>query len=333
MRIAHCAAAIAAAFSTLPALATTYHLVDLGADTSAHGVNPKNHVAGSSGGHAALYQNGAWHAYKDRKHGSVAVGLDRANDMVGEEFDGKHGVHLMYYPHATTQGQGIPLPGGNVYGEHWNLSPGGISPDGSQVTGTFEDDQAGGNWHCFQWSPGEQVATDIGLPAGYDICEAYGINKSGEIVGQVWSESTGFSAFVYRNGAFSLVGPHGNSDDVHLAAVNATGHATGDDAAAAAVFWDGTNLTVIPQQGVLKMYAGVAMNLYDQVVGWGSDNGQGTIMMYSGGTLIDLVPLIDNPQGWDFTTSSSATGINDAGVIVGNAYVGGTPHAFMLIPD
>ena len=56
----------------------------------------------------------------------------------------------------------------------------------------------------------------------------------------MWSARKSFAAFIYRDGEFKLVGPR--NEGAELNAVNARGHATGDNSAAQALFWNGKRL-------------------------------------------------------------------------------------------
>jgi hypothetical protein len=329
--------ALACALVASSAGAATYRVVDLGEDSEAFAVNRKGEIAGESpAGHAALYVDGAWIDKNDSHHGSRAFAIDRAGDMAGIEWDGQHFMHPMYYPHGL-KGYGIPLPGGSVYSGGGTLSDTlmGMSSDGTKIVGTYIAEQAGGQGHCFEWSPGDAIATDLGLPDGYDVCYAYGVNDNGVVVGQLWSVAAGSTAFVYSGGSFTTVGPANR--DAALTAINARGHATGTIANANAVRWNGSTFRKIAPSGTLHMYAGTAIDSHDNIAGWGPNGSGLTLLLYSGGTLVDLVPLIDNAAGWDFD-GARPTGLSDDGSIVGFALFddgGGLEHVhgFMLVPD
>jgi hypothetical protein len=332
--------ALACALAASAAGATTYRLVDLGADTAAYAVNHLGEVAGDSPtGHAAFYTNGAWKDKRDRHHGSRATAIDRAGNLAGIEWDTHHMAYPMYYPRGT-KNYGIPLPGGSLFseGSGANFSPLGMSPDGSKVVGTYNAQQFDDLPRCFAWTPGDAVATDLGIvPGGYEICHANAVNDNGVVVGQLWGTNTGFAAFVWSNGSFRLVGPVGHDHDPVLAAVNAKGHATGNLSDAGAVYWNGTRFSNIAPSGSLEMDGGTAIDDHDNIVGWGANGDTMTILMYTGGQLIDLVPLIDNSTGWDFT-AGSPTGLANDGTIVGYAFFDDGSgleheHGYILVPD
>jgi uncharacterized membrane protein len=333
------ALALACAIAASPAGATTYHLVDLGENSVAYAINRKGEIAGESpAGHAAFYTDGAWREKRDRQHASRAFAIDHAANLAGIEWDGHRNAYPMYYPRGQGR-QGIPLPGGSVYeaGTVGNVAPLGISPDGTKVVGSYKAAQDGNLGHCFSWAPGDAVATDLGMQAGYQICNACAVNDDGIVVGQLWGTDTGFAAFVYSGGTFRLVGPTGLQHDPELTAVNAKGHATGDISFAQAVYWNGRKFATISPSGPLNMVAGTAIDDHDNIVGWGWNGNALTVLMYTGGELVDLVPLIDNVAGWDFS-NGLPTGISEAGTIVGYAlFDDGSglehTHGYMLVPD
>lgn len=340
-RIPGCIAVLACTLGSLPAAQATthYHFVDLGGQARA--VNAKGEVAGQApDGGPGLYADGTWKSKPDHHHYGVAYGIDAAGNMIGEVHRGKHDgriLELMYYPHGQKKGVDIPLPNGSTSGDavYNDVSPGGISPDGLHVVGTFVDAVARIS-HCFVWTPGAATSMDIGLPAGFDACDAEGVNDAGEIVGQLWSEASGFSAFTYGADGFHLVGPTGIGGSADLSAINAAGHATGYIGGLAA-FWNGKTLSAIPASGGLQMGSGTAINKHDVIVGWGSNATSSTTLIYSGGVLRDLVPMIDDTTGWSFAFGGSAMGINDDGTIVGLAFHdngNGTSseRGYMLVP-
>jgi probable HAF family extracellular repeat protein len=80
-----------------------------------------------------------------------------------------------------------------------------------------------------------------------------------------------------------------------------------------------TNITALPGgSGLLS----AALNNKEQVVGNG--------FLYSNGTIQTLLSLIPAGSGW---SNLNATGINDAGQIVGQGTYDGQQVAFMMTPD
>ena len=337
------AVALACLFAGLPAAqAASYHLVDLGESSQVYAINAKGEVAGaipgsSPDGVAAIYANGGWTTKGDATHRSVAYGIDRAGNAVGEKWGGQKNTTLMYYPRGK-QDVAIPLPNGALYGESLYgeyLSPGGISPDGTTVVGTFIDPLSSGTDQCFTWTPGAATSTALAIPAPYVGCQAYGVNDAGEIVGSLRNVENGVP-FVYSGGVFTTF-PQEQAGV--LLAVNAKGHASGTSAINdEAMQWNGKTLRDIgARRGAVIMKTGNAINDHDDVVGSGFSFPNYTMVLRTGGQVVDLVPLIDDTTGWNFSDWGTPTGINDDGTILGwGAKDDGAghwvPHAFLLTP-
>jgi hypothetical protein len=112
---------------------------------------------------------------------------------------------------------------------------------------------------------------------------------------------------------------------VNARAINKLGHVTGDMPVPAPATQSTVSSAFIYSNGTLKFLTsdrvhwsgGMAINSYDQVVGSGPN---GAAVLFSGGQVIDLNTRIPSNSGW---VISAATGINDAGQIVGYGKNGG----------
>jgi hypothetical protein len=83
------------------------------------------------------------------------------------------------------------------------------------------------------------------------------------------------------------------------------------------------------------MQEATAINVHEEIVGNGRNKQRATILKCAHGELVDLVPMIDNADGWNFNDSFSVgvTGINGKGEISGNAFKGGALRGFVLVPN
>jgi probable HAF family extracellular repeat protein len=171
----------------------------------------------------------------------------------------------------------------------------------------------------------------------------YGLNKTGEVVGNVGGLiGIAQQAFVYNQGSSQLLPSLYQSGLFNAAtAINLNGVIAGESqnsfAQPNAVSWQNGSITDL---GSLYYYTGVgspapaayssaaAINLKGDAVGvslgvaGGSTTTDTHAALFSGGTVVDLGTLGGN--------NSEALGINDSGVIVGDATIqGGSPsHAF-----
>jgi hypothetical protein len=300
-----------------------YTLVDLGARTAAYAINDRNEIAGmTSDENAAVWSNGVWHEYAFQKTSAVgrAIGIDEQGDLVGAEDPTAHVEDAVWLPKGKSKARQIPV-------SNKSISEGsrvGVSADGKTVVGTDHD------LLCFEWHPGDAETTGLGIPDGFVTCQASDVDSAGDIVGGLsdWGDSS--AAFVYRDGMFNLVDVRTDTSTT-LSAINEFGHAAGRIDSMGATYWDGTTLSLIPQQGALHMLGSFAIDAADDIVGYGKNGSGYADLLYSGGTLIDLATKIKAAKGWKF--GLGAQGINDAGYIVGIGTFEGEQHGYLLIPN
>jgi hypothetical protein len=326
----------------LSACAITYHLVDLGSHTQAEDINRRGQVAGVSSQRAAWFMQGAWRVKKGNA-GSIAMSIDNAGDMVGytRVVDrGNESYPLVYYPRGAAQ-LTIPLPdgaepAGNVDAPYPFVAR--ISPDGTQVAGNYRS-LPNARRRCLVWHPGEMTSIDLDPPAPYDSCWVFDVNDAGEVLGWVGASSRPSSAFIFKNGTFSLIGQH-QVFLPRLERINKKGHAAGSNGNEA-VYWDGKHVRTLPG-GTFIMREATAINDHDEIVGIGDDHVHRTLLKFSGGAMVDLVPLIDNIGAeWNFTgyegLPAQPTGINERGEIAGYAWydddVVFERHGYILVPN
>jgi hypothetical protein len=161
-----------------------------------------------------------------------------------------------------------------------------------------------------------------GLKGKQCYATASGINDAGEIVGFACNEAVRFSQSGYAQPLFS--GKQSSSAE----AINQHGDVAG-------YFGNGTafpyllgKTIVLPLPAADKgaeAYA-YAINSTDEVVGALSN---GSAFAYIGGHSYDLNALIAPNSGW---TIADASGVNDHGEIVGDAYYNGTLYGISLKP-
>ncbi len=169
----------------------------------------------------------------------------------------------------------------------------------------------------------------------------YAINNAGQIVGWVSAGSTTIHAAIAQNGhvtdlsaEFGLKGladvataisgsgyvllregQMSGSDPVHYLLYNPTGYHFNGDVGPSI-----TDLTALPGgSGRIAL----ALNNLGQVVGNG--------FLYAGGQFLSLQSLLPAPLSSQWS-NLNATGINDAGQIVGQGLINGQEHAFLMTP-
>lgn len=165
------------------------------------------------------------------------------------------------------------------------------------VAGNFV---SGGRPHAAIYSGG--VLTDLTLSGGIPGPSSYGIaiNNTGQVA-LTSQATTMFSSYRFAGGTSMSIGmltapgtPGAGTPDVQAMAINSAGWIVGHA--------DVPN-DVVPFSG--------------------------HAFLFDGTTMVDLNNLISPGSGWRLT---GATGINDAGWIVGTGVIGGNSHAFLLMP-
>ena len=121
--------------------------------------------------------------------------------------------------------------------------------------------------------------------------------------------------------------------------INAFGQVTGEASTAGGQFhaflYSGSAMTDLGTLPGQSGSMGQGINGSGQVTGWAYGAGDRGFL-YSGGTMWDLVDLLDggNPLNGGWTTLYSGQGINDSGWITGygELFADGELHAFLMTP-
>ncbi len=230
----------------------------------------------------------------------------------------------------------------------------GINASGA-VVGYFYDSKYNG--HAFLYSGGTvtDLTSSLSKSASANVqaivsSEATGINDSGEVVGY-GNTSTGYwhdYAFLYTGGtngtAVGLGVPTGYSSTAYSAAnaININGDVVGyvsynnaNSKDTHAFLYSGGTMTDLGTFSGLTggTSAALGINESGQIVGDASNTvgGAPDAFLYTDGQMEDLTDELGSPlAGW---TSTVATGINDAGDIVGYGTCNGAIQAFLLTPE
>jgi probable HAF family extracellular repeat protein len=198
------------------------------------------------------------------------------------------------------------------------------------------------NTHGFLWDDG--AVTDIG-DFGGGASTAVAINDAGQVVGAALGTEVGgvaspWRAFLWQDGVMTDLGVLPGTEESGASAVNGLGQVVGSsdrtdpetyEVTSYAFLYSGGVMTALPVPST-EAYAG-DINDAGQVVGAMRAGGGWSnyhAYVYSGGVATNLNSLIPAGSGLHLI---SATGINNAGQIVGYAYdAAGHYHAFLLTP-
>jgi len=166
----------------------------------------------------------------------------------------------------------------------------------------------------------QYLLTDLGVPAGYQQSDAYGINNAGQVVvtATLTNPVARHGAFIYQNGSYQNLGTLGG-DYTTAVAINTAGEVTGEswttgDAASHAYLFSNGTMQDLGTLGPGNS-AGTAINSAGQVVGR-SDLGVNSLshgFLWSNGHMADL--------GGIRGRNSTSSGINSAGQVVGSGTV------------
>jgi probable HAF family extracellular repeat protein len=332
---------------TVPSLAQTYSIKDLGAvagDSVSKGysLNDLGQAAGTSsnpsGAIPTLFSGGKAINLGTLVAGDVAVatGINESAEVVGYEFEYSNG--------------GDGLSHGVLYrnGALLDLHSPSLFPSGTTATAINGSGVVVGHgqldyysFHVFLYSNGQMV--DLGPPGSFQAAPA-AINDAGQIIGSYYTSSTDNGAFLYSNGKFTNLGaPAGTSTSA--AAINSTGQIAGtirfNNGAPphAALYNNGvwtdlggvpgavsTGATGINSAGQIIASAGFPVKSYHPFV-----PGKHVPLIVRNGGLVNLNTLISSNSGFTLT---DAIAINDAGQILCNANnTGGHQRAVLLTPN
>jgi len=292
-------------------------------------INDAGQVVGAARTHAFLWQNGVLTDLGTLGgNSSGAAAINAFGQVVGGATTAPPSTG-----HAVRWDNGVIT----------NLTPGQASSaiginDSGQVIGTLS-----ANWTAFLLDNG--VITDLGH-LGNGGTSASAINNAGQVVGSsrstLWSELLGPipHAFLWQNGVMTDLGVLPGDEDSGAAAINNYGQIVGSSGRTDPETYESTYRSFLYENGTMtalpvpswESYAG---DINDSGVVVGTMRAPGGVgnyraYIYADGVVTNLNNLIPSGSGLDLIY---ATGINNAGQIVGVAYDSRMYyHAYLLTP-
>ena len=197
--------------------------------------------------------------------------------------------------------------------------------------------------HAFLWTPSTPNGTsgkmiDLGTLGGQSS-SAYGVNKNGEAVGYAYRSDGNFRAFLYSNGTMKDLGTLGG-DWSRADGMNDADQIVGQaylraNVSAHACLWQNGTIKDLGTLGGTYSEAYGINSSGSQIVGYSdvpSNSGYlvSHAFLYSNGVMQDLNKSIPANSGW---VLAQATGVNDAGQIVGYGTLNGQQKGFLLTPQ
>jgi probable HAF family extracellular repeat protein len=311
-----------------PASAASYRVVDLGtlggATSAANDINEAGAVVGWSKTASGRVHATIWRSGRIIDIGtlggpnSVATAISNNFAVVGRASVAGGATHGFLWRANTGAPHNLGTPSPNGIADTGAMIANGRLPNAEPV-GMFRFYQVVGGW------------TRI-LPPGWDGSDMADINAAGTAVGSVITEPHGASPFTYANGVLTILPGVETAGETGAEAINNVGQIAGQTFdPLGIVLWDGTQWTPIPTPALFEPSVR-DMNDCTQIVGShlaGQPSFKPSAFLISGGVGVDLNSLIPAGSGWHLGV---ATGINNAGQIVGVGRHNGIQRAFLLQP-
>jgi probable HAF family extracellular repeat protein len=326
-----CAVVSALAMASIAARANHYTLVDLGPAVAEPRINDAGDVTGYVDREFGLTERAMlWHAGHWRKLAktwSEAHAINANGDVVGIVGDEEKPLPVIWRAHQDAQV--LTQDEGRANGIN----------DSGVVVGALASDVSE---TCFEWTE-EGGFVDLGFMKRGEGCEAYAINRRGQITGS--ADTKGYlytKAFRWYQGVFEDLGSlgHGGSVDVFARglAINDDGDVAGFSEVSPAdlhqyhaILWRGTTLIDLDPGSAYKVTEALGINDRGDIVGWGTGYGKDNVMRamrFTNPGIVELDTEVDNLGRWHVL---EATGVNRKGDIAGQA-VGpaGVAHVVVL---
>lgn len=293
---------------------------------------------------------GQLHALVDLEEGgnSLAFAVNDTGQVVGRSSIGSDERAFLWHPIAPNSTSGAAYDLGSLPGGSNRSSANGINGVG-QIVGYS---QTSTGVRAFLWQPSSDNSTsgvliDLGdLPGGEDYSVGHGISDSGQVVGSSWAEDE------RRPFIWSPTAPNSSTGTLHdlgdldggrveggAIAINSAGQIVGHSSAASGFrgFWTDVDAPVSGLLDLGDLPGGIDYSLardinnHGQIVGVGAKNELRAVAWKDPTNLVDLNDVLDpiSGAGWKLTYAS---GVNDAGQIVGYGTLNGTMRGFLLTP-
>jgi probable HAF family extracellular repeat protein len=302
--------ALTADSSTLVA-ESAYTILDLGTLEGtdygyARAINDRGQVVGSSGGRAALWDDGGikdldTRAQVDPNYHSAANDITAQALIVGDSGGFFNSLAVFWDRGPMTHLPLLVRPAG-TFGNHRYSMATGINERG-QIVGSSEG-------HAVRWQDG--AVTDLGTLADASIYQvssaALGINQRGQIVGYSYTaDSPEPHAALWDSGVVTDLGPLAGATYTIANAINGRGQIVGQSGSHAVLWQDGAVIELAALPGASDSVA-YGINERGQIVGQSGSRA----VLWQDGAVIELAALLG-------ASDSVAYDINERGQIVGQS--------------
>jgi len=352
-RVTAAAAALAVAASAFPISAhAEYAVVDLGALSNTPTQHRASVGAVNTTGQAVLTTAPDATAYHGFRYDtgalldlgtlggttSSAVGINTSGQIVGQSTTAGGIAHAyVWTPGGTAGAASNP--------QMKDLNPtGGVSAatainSTGQVVGfvAVSHPGLGDTDRAFIYSGGTMTQLPLPQTGGYSISYAYGVNDAGKVVGEAYTALSPIPHGFFYNGSASVeIGDFGGGGSTPLAinkSDQVVGYSTTADGYDHAFSYHAGAITDLGTLGGGHYSYAKAIASGGQIVGGSfTDDVDSVYHAFSsdGVTMTDLNSKVTSKAAdW---VLNEATGVNDAGVIVGTGTLAGAAHGFLLRP-
>jgi probable HAF family extracellular repeat protein len=318
-------------------LLSVYAVTDLGTlggtYSYANGINSLGQIVGFSympgdnASHAFLWQNGVMTDLGTLPGGSnsFAYGINDAGQIVGASYVADGTTRAVLWENGVIKDLGT-LGGSSSLAQAIN--------NHGEIVGwaaALPDDMP----HAFRWENG--VMTDLGKLTG-DSSLAFGINDNGQIAGYSDTIPGQFSphAILWDEAGLHDLGTLPGGAGSTALGINEYGQIIGKakignpDEPHFAFLWENGVMKSLGGLPGARGSAGQGINRFTQIVGTSTVNFKAQAYVFFNGQMFNVNNVYPKSQsGWFF---SVATGINDAGQIIGMGYGPNGQHAYLLRP-
>lgn len=295
-------------------------------------INQAGILAGTEGGHA--FKRDLW----------IGESTDLGNLPGGAGNNTVTGLNLVGQVTGRSGTNGYLWTSGTMVQKGANSWANGLNKHGDVAGRVFN--VSANQSYAIVWNHDGTILRPLGLPVNGEISEAFDVSDAGTVVGFTLPGSSGSFAFVYEAGTITTLRPLGmtrclarkvsSPDAAHVAqgvpelVVGEASNATTQ----VAWVWDGATLTQLPTLGGRS--AALDVNQDGVIVGYSTAVVSGSSVAHAAmwtrnaagvWQITDLDALVGSAPG---RILSSASGINDSGMIVGSMTVGGAVHGYCV---
>jgi probable HAF family extracellular repeat protein len=307
-----------------------------GIDSRARSINALGQVAGSSLRSGNSITDAVWWTGVTPTdlvglggRSSAGNGINDFGQVVGLSYlSGNSALHAVLWTGTT------PTDLGTLGGP--DSVANGINNSGQIVGSAWVN---GSQQHAVRWTGTTHTPTDLGTPLGGPNSYGNAINASGQVAGAADLPDGRIGAVMWNGTAPTVLGSLSATGDSQAFGINTAGQIVGvskpafSSSSGHAVLWTGTTPTDLGTLGGVESRA-YAINDLGDVTGISQTTGTNSYVafLYTGGTMYDLLSLVQPGSGITNLSVAGGSNINNVGQIAAHGFIGAELHALLLTP-